>query len=166
MKIEVNYDGNRTFGTGKNARKYKVKISRSRWPKGLSLSFLFNPHAAAESDNWDNQASVKSGEIRLPKRQAIALATSILWYCQQSECEKDIEPLELSMDEDAIENISVLAIGVEDLADKLDVKSERITEEAQKQKLKQHRGRIRSGYIPLDTAKEITNSIKQGDQKN
>ena len=100
MRIEVDYNG-RIYGTGQNAKKYKLTISRM-WSKELSVKFQFDPATVGQADNYG--ARIRGGEICLPVRQALPLASAILWFCQQSEYQTNPASIEVIFDEDALEN--------------------------------------------------------------
>ena len=93
------------------------------------------------------------GKIRLPKRQAAALATAILTYCQSSENESDPEPLDLTLDEQDLLSKMTARITVEELSEMLQLEAQDVLELAKK-----HRqlGVASTGtHLPVKIAQEI-----------
>jgi hypothetical protein len=84
MFIQVNYSATRdrlgtTYSNGQPARTYTVSVANDWHENDLSIRFEFKPPKRGQNTG-DNMAMVSGGEIRIPKRQAIAVATLILLY--------------------------------------------------------------------------------------
>lgn len=129
MYIEVEY-GEKTFGNGSNAHKYDVRISQDTKSNEVSILFGFDPYADGKNDNGNNSTVVGGGELRLPKRQALALASAILWCCNQSEYQKESLPIEIHLDERDINSVSEPAVRANVLANILRVPVNQIVQEA------------------------------------
>jgi hypothetical protein len=157
MKIEVSYYG-RMYGTGENAPRYKVVISREQYASGLSVKFQILSPTWGQTDSGDSAALVSGGEIFLPTQQAAALATAILSYLEQLRNQTAPPKIEIAMDEDAPESISVSLVKVSDMARKLRLKKEQIIEDAQVQGLKITG---QEEYLLLKDAETIYERLKQ-----
>ncbi len=155
MRLKVNYV-NKTYGNGETATNYKLTISESASPNELSVKFQFVSPSSGQ--NWENDASVTGGEVFLPPKQAVALASAILLYCQRSENKRPSPCVELIFDEDTLESRCTPAIQVIHLEVALRVKRERIIEEAKKVGIN-----ISSPfqYISLEVAEKIREQIIQ-----
>jgi hypothetical protein len=127
MFIKVRYF-DRTYGTGKSAKKYTLMISRGEWgnPNDLSVSFDFESATGGQSQTWDDDSTVVGGEICLPKRQALALATAILSYYRQSENQSELSPIKIHLDEEDIISRIIPKITVQELSRMLQVEEKEI----------------------------------------
>ena len=156
MKIEVSYYG-RMYGTGENAKQYKVTISQEQPTAGLSVKIQILSPTWGQTDSGNSASLVTGGEIFLPTPQAAALATAILSYLEQLRNQTAPPKLEITMDEDAPENISVSLVKISDLARKLRLKKEQIIEETQKQGLQITN---QEEYLSLKDAEKIYEKLK------
>jgi len=85
MQFEVIY-GERTYGTGSDAPKYKVHLTRQKsYRQGgmaddINLNFQFARPTLGKSDSLYSGASVMSGRINMSKEEALKLAQGIISF--------------------------------------------------------------------------------------
>jgi hypothetical protein len=100
MSIQVNYSGTKyrsvtVYGNTQPACTYTVSIADT-YENDLSIRFDFRPPRRGQNMG---DSSVFGGEIRIPKRQAMAFAALILLYPYLAESEEP-ERVEVDIDED------------------------------------------------------------------
>ena len=162
MYIEVEY-GERRFGNGSNAPKYDVRISQDTKSNEISILFSFESYVAGKNDSWNNSALVDGGELRLPKRQALALASAILWCCNQSEYQKEALPIEIHLDERDINSVSEPAVRAFVLANLLRVPVDQVVQEAHSLSYKSITS---ASFLPVELASKIMLRLKKEPQES
>jgi hypothetical protein len=109
MFIQVNYSETRdhsghSYSNGPSARTYTLSVANDWHENDLSIRFEFKPPKRGRNTG-DNMAFVSGGEIRIPKRQAMAVAALILLYPHLPESREPGSP-GVDIDEDNNANIS------------------------------------------------------------
>lgn len=120
MFIQVNYSATRdhsghTYSNSRPARTYKLSVANDSHENDLSIRFEFKPPKRGQNTG-DNIAMVSGGEIRIPKPQAIAVATLILLYPFVADKQ---EPERVGVDVDEDDNTSFSSSGLDQLAEVL-----------------------------------------------
>ncbi|MCD9189427.1 MAG: hypothetical protein LUM44_23650 [Pyrinomonadaceae bacterium] len=99
MKMTVKYwDGKRNYGSGENSTKYSVSVSNP-YKDEIKIEFNFTSIPKGKNTNHNNQSYIQNGEIQLPKRQALALASAIISTYQALDSNDSALPVNLEMNE-------------------------------------------------------------------
>mgnify|MGYP000013460613 CR=1 FL=1 len=106
MKISVIYE--KEFGNTENADKYIIAAHTDPGTNEVKVFIRFDSWA----DGQNTESTVRGGKFSLPKRQAIALATTILQACHS---EREVK---IQLDENDLEScwerrITILALSIQ-----------------------------------------------------